>query len=111
MKEDNNFKKVYEKEAPDNLKESSLKNAQGSVSTMRSFFNVLDLYITKFFGAIIHPFKDNTHNNGFSTGPSFPFSMGKEDLVLEEEDMYEEDGHDEEDWSSDDDLPDDLIKS
>jgi len=94
MEEDNNnFKKVYETKAPEELKESSLKNAQGSVKTVKSFFDVLDLYISKFFGAIIHSFKDNSNNN-------FSSSLG---LSQEEEDS--EDG---EDWYSDSDAPDNI---
>lgn len=111
MKEDNNFKKVYEKEAPDDLKERSLKNAQGSVSTMRSFFSVLDLYITKFFGAIVHSLKDNNSNNGLSANTGFGFGFGTEKEDSTEEENEGDDNGQEEDWDSDDDIPDDLKKS
>ena len=108
MKEDNNFKKVYEKEAPAKLRESSLKNAQGSVSTMRSIFSVLDLYISKFFGAIIHSLKDNS-TNGISTNTGFAFGMEKEKPA--DGKGKGKDDRNEEDWASDEDLPDDLRKS
>lgn len=107
MQEENNFEKVYEKEAPDSLKERSLKNAQGSVSTMRSFFSVLDLYISKFFGAILHSLTDNT---SVSANTGFAYGMEKEDPTEEKEAENNEDDN-EEDWYSDDDIPDDLIKS
>lgn len=103
MKEENNFKKVYEKEAPEELKESSLKNTQESVNTVKSFFDVLDLYISKFFGAIIHSFKDNSNNNSLSAGGSMPFSMN-----LDEDIDKEETKGDGEDWYSDEDAPKDI---
>lgn len=95
--EKNNFKKVYETEAPEELKDRTLKNTQGSVKTVKSFFDVLDLYISKFFGAIIHSFKDNSNNN-------FSSSLG---LSLDDEDKEhpEEEG---EDWYSDSDAPDNI---
>ena len=63
---------------------------------MKSFFDVLDLYISKFFGAILHSFKDNS-NNKFSS------SLG---LGLEDDDK--EQSEDGEDWYSDNDAPDNI---
>lgn len=104
MKEENNFKKVYEKEAPKELRESSLKNTQESVNTVRSFFDVLDLYISKFFGAIIHSFKDNSNNNNsISARGSIPFSLN-----FNEENDKKENQEDSEDWYSDSDAPKDI---
>lgn len=97
MKKDNNFKKVFEREAPQGLKDSSLRNAQGSVNTVRSFFDVLDLYISKFFGVIIHSFKDNSSVN-YGIGTGIGLGAGSD----------EEKGKIEEDWHSDSDLPKDL---
>ncbi len=107
MEDQNNFKKVYEKEAPEKLREHSLKNAQGSVKTVRSFFDVLDLYISKFFGAIIHTFKDNS-NSGISANNGLAFGISQE--APDEEDKAEPDGKfldesDTEDWYSDSDAP------
>lgn len=104
MEEKNNFKKVFEKEAPEQLREDSLKNVQGSIHTVKSFFDVLDLYISKFFGAIIHSFKDNSSlQYGISTGVGLDEEEEVEDAS---EDLAVEEG--EEDWYSDDDLPKDL---
>lgn len=104
MKENNNFKKIDEHEAPEELKESSLKNTQGSVNTVKSFFSVLDLYITKFFGAIIHSLKDNS-NNGISANTGLGLGIKEKDVLAENEDDGTEKG---EDWYSDSDAPEDL---
>jgi hypothetical protein len=104
MEKDNNFKKVFEREAPQELKDSSLRNTQGSVHTVKSFFDVLDLYISKFFGAILHCFKDNSSIN-------YGVGVGMLDTVSdveEEENELEIEEENEEDWDSDSDLPKDL---
>jgi hypothetical protein len=107
MEKDNNFKKVFEREAPEGLKDSSLKNAQGSVHTVRSFFDILDLYISKFFGAIIHSFKDSSSMNyGVGTGIGLDTVNDVEDEGNELE--IEEENNEEEDWNNDSDLPKDL---
>lgn len=85
MEEKNNFKKVYETEAPDELRNNSLKNAQGSVRTVKSIFDVLDLYISKFFGAIIHSFKDNSSNHLANTGLAAGVGLIESELEEEEE--------------------------
>lgn len=107
MEEKNNFKKVFEQEAPEQLREDSLRNVQGSIHTVKSFFDVLDLYISKFFGAIIHSFKDNSSiQYGIGTGVGV---NKEEDVVVEhsDDDMEIEDEN-EEDWYTDNDLPKDL---
>ena len=106
MEKDNNFKKVFEREAPQGLKDSSLRNAQGSVHTVKSFFDVLDLYISKFFGAILHSFKDgsNIHNVGIGAGVGY----SEEDEEKSDDEGIDLEEGNEEDWYSDDDLPKDL---
>ncbi len=68
--DENNFKKVDDFEASEELKGKSLKNTEGNVSTVKAFFNVLDLYISKIFDTFIHSLKDesNNHINGFAAG-------------------------------------------
>lgn len=80
MEEKNNFKQAYEREAPEHLQKASLNNAQESVRTVRSVLEVLDLYISKFFEAIIHPFKD-------SQKTEIPLVMG---VGLEDPEMNED---------------------
>lgn len=66
QKEKNNFKEIFNHEAPDSVKNTSLHNAESSVKTVKSFFDVLDVYITKFLDAIVHSFSSPQSITGIS---------------------------------------------
>ncbi len=68
MAENNNFKDIDNFEASEDLKKKSLTNTKGSISTVQSFFNILDLYVTKFFDTFIHSVKDESEKTGLASG-------------------------------------------
>ncbi len=68
----NNFKELENFEASEKLKKKSLQATEGNVSAVKAFFNVLDLYISKFFDVFIHAAKDEgqhqNHRSDLSLG-------------------------------------------
>ncbi len=95
MTDNNNFEKVDNYEASDELKDKSLKNTEGNVGAVKAFLNVLDLYISKFFDAFIHSVKDETDaRNGFAAGLTM--------LSADEDGEHQEEDEDKENNDNDD---------
>ncbi len=73
--EKNNFKALEENvRVPDGLEFKVEKRTQGNLGLVRMLFNVVDLYVSKFFDVLVHATKDETlsvgEKNGFALGNS-----------------------------------------
>jgi len=96
MKENNNFKRIDEHKAPDDLLKKVKKETEGNIGFVRNIFTILDIYITKFFGAIFHgvqeePQEHKTDGKEIAFGSSNPFVEGENNEPLDEENTEDKD--------------------
>ncbi|MGB1217680.1 MAG: hypothetical protein ACPG5P_07375 [Saprospiraceae bacterium] len=95
MKENNNFKGIDEHKAPEDLLKKVKKETEGNIGFLRNIFMIMDIYITNFFGAMLHgiqeePQEHKTDGKEMAFSSSNPFSENPEEEQLEEGDDEED---------------------
>ncbi len=98
--EKNNFNKIDEYKAPKHLVNKSLNETKSNLNTVKSFFEILDLYISKIFNVFAIGLEDKSIKK-----PVYGLSdYNKEDEDLVDENLKDENDDDSEEDDDDDDI-------